>query len=166
MHIICQKEYSLLLLFCKLSFKPFSLNTRKITSLIYFKMENARSKKETPSQYLHFMAKNFIHLHLPFAIEKCNMTLRTKKCIKINDNDISFPLQKFFTILSITNSIIPRFCRFCSCLEDGIFSRMSPTGVILTVLFSKIPQFVNRGILKNSTVKMPRFLNPQNRGIM
>ena len=76
-------------------------------------------------------------------------------------------------------AIIPRFCRFCSCLEDGIFSRMSPTGVILTVLFSKIPRFVNRGILENSTVKitpvgdilekMPssrQEQNRQNRGIM
>ena len=49
-----------------------------------------------------------------------------------------------------------RFCWFCSCLEDSIFSRMSPTGVVLTVLFSKIPRYVNRGMLENSTVKIIR----------
>ena len=85
----------------------------------------------------------------------------------------------FMNTLGPTLAIIPRFCRFCSCLEDGILSRMSPTGVILTVLFSKIPRFTNWGILENSTVKitpvgdiqerMPssrQEQNQQNRGIM
>ena len=41
--------------------------------------------------------------------------------------------------------IIPRFCRFCSCLEDGIFSRMSSqTGVSWKTVLSRSPLLVTK----------------------
>ena len=56
--------------------------------------------------------------------------------------------------------IIPRFCRFCSLWEDGILSRISSENVASwEYWFSIYPLFGKRGILENSTPKMPRFLN-------
>ena len=80
--------------------------------------------------------------------------------------------------------IIPRFCQFCSLLEDGIFSRMtSETLASWKTVLPRCHVFPNRGhlgkqysqdatfsaprtggILENSTPKMPRFLNSHMNG--
>ena len=81
--------------------------------------------------------------------------------IRLDQKHVKIPLEVLLSdntcICFFILSIIPQFCRFCSFLEDGIFSRISSeTGVSWEYCFSRYPglhnkMFTNRGDL-DSTV--------------